>query len=115
VDQETAPVSSDHAGGRSELLIQPSTLFDFNGSDWSHVGHCMTAGPLPSLGSTRTILRPHLGQFEYSGAKECHSFGASDKVCRQDRACGYDRALRACLAMIAVAVASKRETGDGRY
>ena len=62
--------ASHHAGGRSEPLIQPSTISDFSGSGRSQFGHCMSAGALPSGDGTRTILRPHLGQFASAIAKE---------------------------------------------
>jgi hypothetical protein len=49
----------------------------------------MIAGPLPLNGTAKIILRPHLGQFEYSLATECPRYRA--------------------------AVTSKRETGGKRY
>src|SRR5262245_54784848 len=66
-----------YAGGRSVLLIQPSTLSDFSGSGRSHVRHCMIAGPLPFSGGARIIFRPHLGQLKSPVAKECPSFGTN--------------------------------------
>jgi hypothetical protein len=49
----------------------------------------MIAGPLPLDGTAKIILRPHLGQFEYSLATECPRYRA--------------------------AVTSKRETDGRRY
>src|SRR5262245_52829882 len=60
--------ASHHAGGRSELLIQPSTISDFSGSGRSQLGHCMSAGALPSGDGARINFRPHLGQFEFEDA-----------------------------------------------
>jgi hypothetical protein len=108
-----------YAGGRSELLIQPSTLSDFSGSGRSHVTHWRIAGPLPLSGGARIILRPHLGQFEYSVAKECPSFGTNGMVRRQDCRCrgwvesGSSRrrttVLRGCVTPSGGRIASKRE------